>query len=95
MLDTNTKKLAKPHTGYSHRRTIVEAFRDTFKRFHDSRALVLSYGSNALPDLDTIVSLLHEVKDDVEVRKIPHTYHYGTPKAATRRAVDEYIFIAR
>ncbi len=56
---------------------------------------MLSYGSNALPDLDTIVSLLHEVKDDVEVRKIPHTYHYGTPKAATRRAVDEYIFIAR
>lgn len=95
MLETNTKKLPKPHTGYSHRRTIVEAFRDTFKRFHDSRTLVLSYGSNALPDRDTITSLLREVKSDVEVRKIPHTYHYGTHKAATRRAVDEYIFIAR
>ncbi len=95
MLNTNTRKLPKPHTGYSHRRTIVEAFRDTFKRFHDSGALVLSYGSNALPDLDTIVSLLREVKGDVEVRKIPHTYHYGTHKAATRRAVDEYIFVAR
>lgn len=95
MLNTNTKKLPKPHTGYSHRRTIVEAFRDTFKRFHDSGALVLSYGSNALPDLDTIVSLLREVRTEVEVRAIPHTYHYGTHKAATRRAVDEYIFIAR
>lgn len=95
MLATNTKKLPKPHTGYSHRRTIVEAFRDTFKRFHDSGTIVLSYGSNALPDLETIVALLREVKGDVEVRKIPHTYHYGTHKTATRRAVDEYIFVAR
>lgn len=95
MLDTNSKKLPKPHTGYSHRRTITDAFRDTFTRFRDSGALVLSYGSNALPDLDTIVSLLREVKADVEVRKIPHTYHYGTHRTVTRRSVDEYIFIAR
>lgn len=95
MLNTNTKKLPKPHTGYSHRRTIVEALRDTFERFQDSGALVLSYGSNALPDMDTILTLLREVKNDVEVRAIPHTYHYGTHKTATRRVVDEYIFIAR
>ncbi|MGF1645663.1 MAG: DNA adenine methylase [Kineosporiaceae bacterium] len=95
MLETSTKKLPKPHTGYSHRRTIVEAFRDTFKRFHDSTALVLSYGSNALPDMDTIVSLLRETRREVEVRAVPHKYHYGTHRAATRRAVDEYIFIAR
>ncbi|MFT4286070.1 DNA adenine methylase [Nocardioides sp.] len=95
MLNTNSKKLPKPHTGYSHRHTIVEAFRDTFKRFSDSGAIVLSYGSNALPDMETIVSLLREVKSDVEVRKIPHTYHYGTHKAVTRRSVDEYLFVAR
>lgn len=95
MLDTKSKKLPKPHTGYSHRRTIVEAFRDTFTRFRDSGSLVLSYGSNALPDYDTIISLLHEVKDHVEVRRVPHTYHYGTHQAARRRSVDEYIFIAR
>ncbi|HET8985486.1 MAG TPA: DNA adenine methylase, partial [Trueperaceae bacterium] len=95
MLNTNTKKLPKPHTGFSHRRTIVEAFRDTLKRFHDSGALVLSYGSNALPDRDTLAGLLREVKGKVEVRAIPHTYHYGTHRMATRRAVDEYIFVAR
>lgn len=95
MLDTKTKKLPKPHTGYSHRRTIVEAFRDTFDRFRDAGALVVSYGSNALPDVSTIISLLGEVKSDVAVRAIPHTYHYGTHKKATRRVVDEYIFIAR
>ncbi len=95
MLDTNSKKLPKPHTRFSHRRTVVDAFRSTFRRFEDSDTLVLSYGSNALPDMDTLVALLREVKSDVEVRAIPHTYHYGTHQSAKRRLVDEYIFIAR
>jgi adenine-specific DNA-methyltransferase len=95
MMDTRTKKLPKPVTGYSNKRTIMEAFRDTFKRYQDARTIVLSYGSNALPDKETIISLLREVKQDVEVRAIPHTYHYGTHQAAARRSVDEYIFIAR
>jgi adenine-specific DNA-methyltransferase len=95
MLGTLTKKLPKPVTGYSNKRTIVGALRDTFKRFGDAGAIVLSYGSNALPDRETITDLLREVKRDVEVRAIPHTYHYGTHQAAARRSVDEYIFIAR
>lgn len=95
MMNTRTKKLPKPVTGYSNKRTIVEAFRDTFKRFRDSGAIVLSYGSNALPDKETITNLLLEVKRDVEVHAIPHTYHYGTHQTAARRSVDEYIFIAR
>ena len=95
MLDTNTKKLPKPRTAFSHRRTIVEALRNTFQRFHSAGALVVSYGSNAVPDQQTLVSLLREVKDEVEVRAIPHTYHYGTHKTAARRAASEYIFIAR
>jgi DNA adenine methylase/adenine-specific DNA-methyltransferase len=95
MTGTLTKKLPKPVTGYSNKRTIVEAFRGTFKRFRDAGAIVLSYGSNALPDKETITDLLLEVKRDVEVRAIPHTYHYGTHQAAARRSVDEYIFIAR
>jgi adenine-specific DNA-methyltransferase len=95
MLHTLTRKLPKPVTGYSNKRTIVEAFRDTFKRFRDAGTIVLSYGSNALPDKEMIRKLLLEVKRDVEVRAIPHTYHYGTHQTAERRSVDEYIFIAR
>ncbi|MEH6624193.1 DNA adenine methylase [Dietzia kunjamensis] len=95
MLNTKTKKLPKPRTAFSSKQTIVDAFRRTFHQFHDSGTIVLSYGSNALPDLETLTALLREVKGEVEVRKIPHTYHYGTHKAATRRAVDEYIFLAR
>jgi adenine-specific DNA-methyltransferase len=82
MMHTLTRKLPKPVTGYSNKRTIVEA-------------IVLSYGSNALPDKETITDLLLEVKRDVEVRAIPYIYHYGTHQAAARRSVDEYIFIAR
>lgn len=95
MLGTKTKKLPKPHTGFSTKRTIVEAFRQTFHRFESSGTIVLSYGSNALPDVDTLTALLREVKTEVEVRKIPHVYHYGTHRTANRRAVDEYIFLAR
>jgi DNA adenine methylase/adenine-specific DNA-methyltransferase len=95
MLDTKTRKLPKPVTGYSNKGTIVEAFRGTFQRLRNCGTIVLSYGSNALPDKETITSLLLAVKRNVEVRAIPHTYHYGTHRAATRRTGDEYIFIAR
>lgn len=94
MENTKSKKLPKRHTPFSHRRTIAEGFRDVFKRFHDS-PIVLSYSSNALPDRATLVALLRDFKDDVEVRAIPHTYHYGTHRSAKRRHVDEYLFIAR
>mgnify|MGYP001965623836 CR=1 FL=1 len=94
MWETKTRKLPKRVTPFSTKRTIVEAFRDLFKQFGDS-TIVLSYGSNALPDLETLVALLHEVKMDVDVRSIPHTYTYGTHARAERRAVDEYIIVAR
>ncbi len=94
MEQTKTKKLPKRITKFSTKRTIEEGFRDLFKRFHDS-TIVLSYSSNAYPDLDALTGLLGEFKDDVQVRSIEHTYHYGTHSAATRRAVDEYIFVAR
>lgn len=94
MWGTKSRKLPKRVTKYSSRRTIEEAFREVFKQFHDS-PLVLSYSSNALPDRETLVRLLREVKDDVEVRAVPHTYSYGTHRAAVRRRVDELLILAR
>lgn len=91
---TKSKKIPKRVTPFSSKRTVVEGFRDLFKRFDDS-TLVLSYSSNALPERDTLVALLREFKDDVEIRAIPHTYHYGTHGTAVRRQVDEYLFIGR
>lgn len=94
MTGTKSKKLPKRVTKFSSRRTIEEGLREVFKRFHDS-PIVLSYSSNALPERDRLEALLREVKDDVEVRAVAHTYHYGTHATATRRSVDEYIFIGR
>ena len=94
MPGTKSRKIPKRITPFSTKLTTIEAFRNTFKQFGNSQ-IVLSYSSNALPDRDTLVALLREVKDDVEVIAVPHTYHYGTHQAATRRSADEYIFVAR
>jgi len=94
MHDTRTKKLEKRYTPFSYKHSITEALRRTFKKFRES-TIVLSYSSNAVPDADTIAALLREVKGDVEVRLIDHTYTFGTHPAAQRRAVSEYLFIGR
>jgi DNA adenine methylase/adenine-specific DNA-methyltransferase len=94
MENTRTKKLPKRYTPFSYKHTITGALRRTFKQFQNS-AIVLSYSSNAVPDAATIEGLLREVKDEVEVRPIDHTYTFGTHSAAQRRAVAEYLFIGR
>ncbi|HST49673.1 MAG TPA: DNA adenine methylase [Jatrophihabitans sp.] len=94
MHDTVTKKIAKKFTPFAYKNRIVDALRATFEQFSES-AIVLSYSSNALPEADVIRELLLGVKEDVEVRRIDHRYHFGTHSAAERRNVDEYIFIAR
>jgi adenine-specific DNA-methyltransferase len=94
MENTRTKKLPKRYTPFSYKHTVTGALRRTLKQFRDS-AIVLSYSSNAVPDADTIEGLLREVKDQVEVRLIDHTYTFGTHSAAQRRAVAEYLFIGR
>ncbi len=94
MQHTRTKKLAKRYTPFSSKRTITDALRRTFGQFSGS-VIIASYSSNAVPDAATIKALLREVKDDVEVRLIDHTYSFGTHSAALRRAASEYLFIGR
>lgn len=92
--NTKTKKLAKRYTPFSYKHSIEDALRRTFKQFHDS-TIVLSYSSNAVPDLATITRLLGEVKADVKVHTLEHKYSFGTHAAATRRDVLEYIIVGR
>ncbi len=94
MQHTRTRKLPKRYTPFSYKRTITDALRRTFSKFSGS-VIVASYSSNAVPDAATIESLLREVKEDVEVRLIDHTYSFGTHSAALRRAASEYLFIGR
>jgi DNA adenine methylase/adenine-specific DNA-methyltransferase len=91
---TRTKKLAKRYTPFAYKHTITEALRRTFALFGDS-TIVLSYSSNAVPDIATIEALLREVKQDVEVRLIDHRYSFGTHAAARRRAASEYLIVGR
>jgi adenine-specific DNA-methyltransferase len=94
MAATKTKKLAKRHTPFSYKHSVTGALRRLFGRFRNSR-IVLSYSSNAVPDVGTIEALLREVKDDVEVRTLNHRYSFGTHAGARRREASEYLFIAR
>jgi DNA adenine methylase/adenine-specific DNA-methyltransferase len=94
MHETRTKKLEKRYTPFAYKHSITEALRNTFEKFSGS-TIVLSYSSNAVPDADTIISLLKEVKRTVEVRPVNHKYSFGTHSAAQRRDVSEYLFIGR
>jgi len=91
---TRTRKLAKRFTPFSYKHSITDALARLFARFAGS-TIVLSYSSNAVPDLETIVRLLGEVKDDVEVRHIEHRYSFGTHERAVRRQAQEYLIVGR
>ncbi|MDO5286971.1 MAG: DNA adenine methylase [Actinomycetia bacterium] len=94
MRDTMTRKLPKRATPFGSKRTIVSALAATFERFRDS-TLVLSYGSNAVPHLDTLVGMLRDVKGAApEVITVPHRYHFGTHGSASRREAVEYVLVA-
>lgn len=90
--DSKVKKIKKPYTPFGSRSHAVEAFDRLFHHFGDS-TLVLSYSSNAFPDLETLMSLMKKVKPRVNVLKKPHRYHFGTHSAVKRNQVDEYLII--
>lgn len=94
MRGTTTRKLRKRPTAFGSKRTIVPALAATLERFRSS-SLVLSYGSNAVPDLDTLVGMVRDVKGSApEVIEVPHRYHFGTHGAAARREAVEYVLVA-
>jgi len=95
MEETKTKKIQKRHTPFANKRTVEDALAATFEQFRDAGAIVMSYSSNAIPDSDRIVDLLSAVKPHVEMRRVAHTYSFGTHSAALRRSVDELIFVGR
>jgi adenine-specific DNA-methyltransferase len=81
--DTRVKKIRKPFTPFAYRKTAVDAFTRMFAHFEKS-VLVLSYSSNAFPDLAELVRLMKRVKRRVSVLERPHRYHFGTHAAAKR-----------
>lgn len=92
MMDTKVRKIAKPFTPFSYRRTAIDAFDRLFRHFADS-IQVLSYSSNAYPDLETLCSMMRRYKKSVDVQERAHRYHFGTHSAAKRNVVREYLII--
>ena len=94
MEETKVKKITKPFTPFSYRKTAIEAFDRMFAHFADS-IIVLSYSSNGFPDLDELKEILGRYKSTIEVHERDHRYHFGTHAAAERNAVTEYLIVGR
>lgn len=92
MEQTKVKKIKKKFTPFSYRKTAIEAFDQMFDKFSRS-TLVLSYSSNAYPDLETLISIMKNHKSDVEVKTKPHQYHFGNHSTVSRSKVNEYLII--
>lgn len=94
MENTKTKKIEKRYTPFAYKKTVRQALRELFHQFRRS-TIILSYSTNSVPDEQELYELLTEIKGQVEVFAVPHTYTFGTHEAARRRRVSELIFVAR
>lgn len=94
MQDTRVKKIEKPYTPFSYRKTALEAFDRLFRLYRNS-IIVLSYSSNGYPDRDKLESLLLRYKATVKAYEKPHRYHFGTHGSVERAAVHEYLIVGQ
>lgn len=94
MQNTRVKKLEKPYTPFSYRKTAVDAFDQMFRLYRDS-IIVLSYGSNGYPDREMLETLLQRYKRNVTTYERPHRYHFGTHENVERATVNEYLIVGR
>jgi DNA adenine methylase/adenine-specific DNA-methyltransferase len=90
--NTRVKKIKKPYTPFSYRKSAIDAFNRLFHMFQGS-ILVLSYSSNGYPDLDVLVRLMKRFKSAVHVYEKRHIYHFGTHESAARNNVTEYLIV--
>ncbi len=94
MEGTRVKKIEKPYTPFSYRKTAIDAFDRLFHTFRNS-IIVLSYSSNGFPDRAELERLLGKYKSSVTAYEKPHRYHFGTHGGVERAAVHEYLIIGR
>jgi adenine-specific DNA-methyltransferase len=94
MEETRVKKIEKPYTPFSYRKTAIQAFDRLFHLYRDS-IIVLSYSSNGFPDREILEDLLRRHKKTVTAYEKPHRYHFGTHGGVERAAVQEYLIVGR
>ena len=92
---TVTKKIRSYPTAFKARQTVHEAIRRLFAHFRDC-ILVVSYGSNGIPNRDEMVRLLRQFKKRVRVEETNHKYCHGNHRhrvGQNNNDVSEYLFI--
>jgi adenine-specific DNA-methyltransferase len=94
MQETRVKKIEKPYTPFSYRKTAVEAFDGLFRLYRNS-IIVLSYSSNGFPERDELEKPPKRYKPDVKTHEKPHRYHFGTHRGVRRAEVREYLIFGR
>jgi adenine-specific DNA-methyltransferase len=94
MEETRVKKIEKPYTPFSYRKTAIQAFDRLFRLYRNS-IIVLSYSSNGFPDREILEGLLRRYKKTVTAYEKPHRYHFGTHGGVERAAVQEYLIVGR
>lgn len=92
LMNSKVRKLAKPFTPFAYRKTALDAFDRLFCHFAES-TLVLSYSSNAYPDLKSLRQIMTRYKKTVYVLEKEHRYHFGNHQNAARNTVQEYLII--
>jgi len=93
---TKTKKLRKYMTPFDSRTQVYGAFESLFQKFSDS-IIVVSYSSNSLPNREELTAMLKQIKGNVTVHMIDHTYSFGTHShklSNQNNTVQEYLFVA-
>ncbi len=94
MEDTRVKKIEKPYTPFSYRKTAIDAFDRLFRAYCDS-IIVLSYSSNGYPNRHELEYLLRRYKSTVTIYEKPHRYHFGTHDKVERAEVHEYLIVGQ
>lgn len=92
--NTKVHKIKKKYTPFSYRKTSIDAFDELFNKFKSS-IIVLSYSSNGYPDLSVLEELMSKYKNNIEIKKKNHKYHFGNHKSVRRSNVEEYLIIGK
>jgi DNA adenine methylase len=92
---TTTKKFKSYPTNFKTVQTVEDAFKKLFEYFKNSK-IVVSYGSNGVPNKNRMIDMLKEYKKKVYVEEISHTYYFGNQghkKGNENNSVKEYLFV--
>lgn len=93
--NTVTRKFASYPTDFKSAQGAEAAFTKLFSHFQSS-ILVVSYGSNGVPDRDGVVRLMRQFKRHVQVYHTDHKYCFGNHAHRIGRnnnSVSEFLFI--